>query len=187
MGIVQGRRRAMRVFVLVALAAVVVVAHASAEVEALEEGVVMGGGADPKDGAEGGGSVLDLTKGIKQLQSDISNIREKKAGASDTAKSTATDAAQAAEGGAEDKAVKGHIDAATDEQDLDAQQKQKEKELVQATIEQHSSKECSEGHGGGGKCSGEEDRGPEAGRAHPHRKSSQGLPEGDQPAKEGPG
>merc|ERR1712057_14091 len=137
MGIVQGRRRAMRVFVLVALAAVVVVAHASAEVEALEEGVVMGGGADPKDGAEGGGSVLDLTKGIKQLQSDISNIREKKAGASDTAKSTATDAAQAAEGGAKDKAVKGHIDAATDEQDLDAQQKQKEKELVQATIEQH--------------------------------------------------
>merc|ERR1711865_1024266 len=129
----MGKPRAMRVVALAALAAacIVVVAHASTEqVEGLEEGAVLGEAQTP------GGSVVALTKGIKELQSDITNIREKKAESGAAAKDTASDAEQAV-GAAKDTAVKSHIDAATDEEDLDAQQKQKEKQLVQATIEQH--------------------------------------------------
>merc|ERR1711865_145011 len=129
----MGKPRAMRVVALAALAAacIVVVAHASTEqVEGLEGGAVLGEAQTP------GGSVVALTKGIKELQSDITNIREKKAESGAAAKDTASDAEQAV-GAAKDTAVKSHIDAATDEEDLDAQQKQKEKQLVQATIEQH--------------------------------------------------
>merc|ERR1711865_93393 len=121
----MGKPRAMRVVALAALAAacIVVVAHASTEqVEGLEGGAVLGEAQTP------GGSVVALTKGIKELQSDITNIREKKA---------ESGAAAQAVGAAKDTAVKSHIDAATDEEDLDARQKQKEKQLVQATIEQH--------------------------------------------------
>merc|ERR1712070_214938 len=81
--------------------------------------------------------VVGLTSEIKDLQSDISDIKKRKENSSATSQAAVKSAAVAAPGAEQDKHMANHIDQGAKEQDLDAEQKQKEQKLVQKTIQQH--------------------------------------------------
>merc|ERR1711934_843967 len=129
----MGNPAPMKLFVLALTVCVIVGAHASDEVEALE---AMGEGdraiAEHAEvlmqlGMSGPSShVVGLTRKIKALQTDIKGIRAKKAGhvsKSDKAKT----------GGK----MKKHINNGAAAKDLDAQLHQKNHELASLTIKQH--------------------------------------------------
>merc|ERR1711988_1245729 len=145
-----GRSRKMRALWIMALA-LCATAHGVNEVEALE--APRGSGPNGKElplvererndaeflqmAEQPPADVVGLTSEIKDLQSDISDIKKRKQQSSTTSKAAVNSAAVAAPGAEQDKHMANHIDHGAKEQDLDAQQKQKEQQLVQKTIQQH--------------------------------------------------
>merc|ERR1711988_1945785 len=129
--------------------ALCVIAHGVNEVKSMEASA--GQELVPREGTETGveflqmtaqsvgapGDVVGLTSEIKDLQSDISDIKKRKEKSSASSQVSVKSAAVAAPGAEQDKHMANHIDQGAKEQDLDAEQKQKEQKLVQKTIQQH--------------------------------------------------